>query len=149
MDSQLTAIRIAHEAHIDTDNSGSQEEVPRGDRRIPGRRRITTLASSDEEDDAPDEQHEETEQEEEEGAGPAGAAPAAAFGEGGGAGESGEGFVEEPSPEHMSIIGVWGIENLILFCALAYRLVGGGTAGEEIRQPNSQAQRQERLANET
>ena len=63
MDSQLTALRIAHEAHIDTDSSGSEEEVPRGDRRVPGRRRITKLASSDEEDDAPDEQHEETEQE--------------------------------------------------------------------------------------
>ena len=79
----------------------------------------------------------------------AGADPAAAFGEGGGAGEGGEGLVEEPSPEHMSVIGVWKIENLILFCALAYSLVGGGTAGEEIRQPNGQAQRQQRLANET
>ena len=53
----------------------------------------------------------------------------AAFGEGGGAGEGGEGFVEEPSMKDMSIISVWKIEKLIIFCALAYRLVGGGNAG--------------------
>ena len=99
-------------------------------------------------DDAPDEQHEETEQEEEEGAGPAGA-NLAAFGEGGGAGEGGEGFVEEPSLEHMSVIGLWKIENLIIFCALTYHLVGGGNAGEGIRQPAGQVQRQQRLDKET
>ena len=48
----------------------------------------------------------------------------------------------------MSVIGIWKIENLILFCALAYRLAGGGSAGHEIRQPNNRKHRDERLAKE-
>jgi hypothetical protein len=77
----------------------------------------------------------------------AGADPAA-VGEGGGTGEGGGAFIEEPAMKDMSVIGIWKIENLILFCALAYRLAGGGTAGHEIRQPNNPKHRDERLAKE-